>query len=248
LQPAIEQAGDAVMITTPEVDDVGPTILYVNPAMTRLTGYTAEELLGGTPRLLRGPRTDPAVLERMRAALAAGRDFTTTLVHYRKDGTEDVVEWHVSPIRNDSRRVTHLLCIQRDVHDRWESEQRIAARIDRARAEYAAAFQSLPELCFRLAGDGTILDYQATAPESLYLPPEAFLHRRMQEVLPPEIGEMTSAAIAEALQSRETVVRRYTLPIGGQPQLFEARHVPLPGNEVLAMVRSIGEETEPTVQ
>ena len=74
---------DLVMIT--EAAAKSP-IVYVNKAFTELTGYTADEVLGQSPRLLQGADTDTAVLERLKADMAAYR-CSSKATNYRKDGT-----------------------------------------------------------------------------------------------------------------------------------------------------------------
>src|SRR4030095_14308717 len=65
LNTAIEQSSESVMITTAQLDRPGPQIVYVNPAFTKMTGYAPEEVIGKTPRILQGPKTDRAVLARL---------------------------------------------------------------------------------------------------------------------------------------------------------------------------------------
>jgi PAS domain S-box-containing protein len=45
--------------------------VYVNPAFTEMTGYTAEEAIGRSPRFLQGPKSSRAALEKIRAALTS---------------------------------------------------------------------------------------------------------------------------------------------------------------------------------
>ena len=59
LLAAVEAAGEAILITSADLDAPGPCIEYVNPAFTRMTGYEANEVVGRSPRLLQGPATDP---------------------------------------------------------------------------------------------------------------------------------------------------------------------------------------------
>jgi PAS domain S-box-containing protein len=75
LRTVIGALGEAVIITGPVLDPPGPLIQYVNPAFTRMTGYTAQEVLGRAPRFLQGPNTDRALLDDLRATLAVGRSF-----------------------------------------------------------------------------------------------------------------------------------------------------------------------------
>jgi len=61
VQAVVEQSDYAVVITTAQLDPPGPEIVYVNDPVTRLTGYTREELVGATPRIHQGPATERAV-------------------------------------------------------------------------------------------------------------------------------------------------------------------------------------------
>ena len=65
----IQQANESIIITTAETDPPGPKIIFVNSAFTKLTGYTAEEVVGKTPRILQGPKTDRTVLHQLRQKL-----------------------------------------------------------------------------------------------------------------------------------------------------------------------------------
>lgn len=123
-QIAVEAAGEAVIITSAELEAPGPRIAYVNPAFTRMTGYALDEVVGKSPRILQGPRTDRAVLDRMRADLATHGSFRGEVVNYRKDGTAYTLEWHVTGARDQAGQVTHWVSIQRDISDRKALEER----------------------------------------------------------------------------------------------------------------------------
>ncbi|KQO89168.1 histidine kinase [Methylobacterium sp. Leaf90] len=124
LQAAVEASGEAILITSADLDEPGPRIEYVNPAFTRMTGYEADEVLGLTPRILQGPATERAVLDRMRAALRAGEPFQGETVNYRKDGSAYVVEWLITPVREADGRISHWVSAQRDVTERRHGEDR----------------------------------------------------------------------------------------------------------------------------
>ncbi|MFC6743396.1 PAS domain-containing protein [Methylobacterium tardum] len=72
---ALEAIGEAVLITTPEIDAPGPVIVYANPAFYRMSGYTHEEVIGRSPRFLQGPGTDRAMLDRVRKTLSRSASF-----------------------------------------------------------------------------------------------------------------------------------------------------------------------------
>ncbi len=118
LSSAVEYAKEAIMITDAELDWPGPRIVFVNPAYSRMTGYTAEESLGKTPRMLQGPKTDKAVLRRLRHDLDHGEMFEGEAINYRKDGTEYDLEWQIAPIRDADGKVTHYVAVQHDITQR----------------------------------------------------------------------------------------------------------------------------------
>lgn len=67
-----EHTDDVILITEAEpLNHPGPRILYVNAPFTRMTGYTPEEAIGQTPRMLQGPKTSLAACRRIREALNA---------------------------------------------------------------------------------------------------------------------------------------------------------------------------------
>mgnify|MGYP006434609215 CR=1 FL=1 len=119
---AINQAYNAVLITTGELDLPGPEIVYVNPALCAQTGYKADELLGQTPRILQGSLTDPAVLRQLRETIADGGFFEGQTVNYRKDGTPYLVHWNISPVFDERGQITHYVSVQSDITERERFE------------------------------------------------------------------------------------------------------------------------------
>jgi PAS domain S-box-containing protein len=115
LSSAMHQTKDSVVITDACLDSPGPRILFVNPAFTVMTGYTAGELIGRTPRILQGPDTDRAVLNRLRACLTRGEVFEGETTNYRKNGEAFQIEWQITPIRDPEGIITHFGSILRDV-------------------------------------------------------------------------------------------------------------------------------------
>jgi PAS domain S-box-containing protein len=139
LGSAVAQARESIMITDAELNLPGPKIIFVNPAFTRMTGYTAEEAMGRTPRILQGPRSDRAVLDQLRQNLERGQAFEGEGVNYRKDGSAYDQEWQIAPIRTASGNITHFLAIQRDVTARKQSDALLQASEVRYRRLFEAA-------------------------------------------------------------------------------------------------------------
>ena len=90
---------------------------------TRTTGYSEQEILGRTPRLLQSKRTDLEALAKLRAALAAWKPVEVELLNCRKDGTEFWVELSIAPVADERGWFTHWVSVQRDVTDRKQVEE-----------------------------------------------------------------------------------------------------------------------------
>jgi PAS domain S-box-containing protein len=108
-------AEDVILVSEVEpLDEPGPRIVYVNPAFTRMTGYTSEEVLGRTPRLLQGPGTCPEACARIRAALQQWQPIRIELLNYRKDGSEFWVELSITPVADDTGWFRYWVAVQRE--------------------------------------------------------------------------------------------------------------------------------------
>jgi PAS domain S-box-containing protein len=128
LVDAMRQVREAILITTAELDPPGPEIVYVNEDFCQMAGYAREELIGKTPRIMQGPKTDRSELDRLRRQLSLGKPFDGQIVNYRKDGSEYVIEWYIVPLRNDAGEMTHWMASQRDVTDRKVLEESSVTR------------------------------------------------------------------------------------------------------------------------
>lgn len=104
-----------ILVVDPNLD--GSPIVYASPGFELITGYSAAEVLGRSPKLLQGPDTDPRAVAALREAIAAGRDAYVTLLNYRADGTPFWNELSIAPERDASGRIVRWLGVQRDVTD-----------------------------------------------------------------------------------------------------------------------------------
>ena len=134
LQSVVVNTNDAVLITEAEpIDEPGPRIIYVNEAFTRTTGYTLVEVLGKTPRILQGPRTNRQALVKVRNALSKWQPVTVETINYRKDGSEFWVEFSIVAVANKQGQYTHWISVQRDITERKRTEQALRQSDERFR-------------------------------------------------------------------------------------------------------------------
>jgi PAS domain S-box-containing protein len=115
-------------ISDPSLPD--DPLVWVNPAFTRATGYSSDEVVGLNCRFLQGEGTDPGSVQRIRAALEAGEAVGETLLNYRKDGTPFWNQVVVSPVLDEAGAVTHHVGIQTDVTERVHDDRRQALELD----------------------------------------------------------------------------------------------------------------------
>ncbi|WP_316739352.1 PAS domain S-box protein [Pedobacter aquatilis] len=119
LESVVLNTTDSVVITWYNPDDNPISrIVYVNDAFTEMTGYTLEDVLTASPRVLEGPRTDQEEVSRVISELVQGRPVESTLINYKKNGEEFWTNFSVTPIADDRGKFNRWISIQRDVTDR----------------------------------------------------------------------------------------------------------------------------------
>jgi PAS domain S-box-containing protein len=119
----IEAAAESILITTADLDHPGPSIVYVNPAFEKMTGWSSTEVLGKSPRIFQGPKTDLQIFSDLRENLFSKRPWEGQTINYRKDGSEFWMEWSIMPLMSKHGEVYQYVAIQRDVSARKEAEQ-----------------------------------------------------------------------------------------------------------------------------
>jgi PAS domain S-box-containing protein len=148
LATAVEQAGDSVEIATPDY-----RLIFVNPAFTRLTGWTADEALGRTPaELLRSDQHDEAFFQEIDRTVRSGNTWKGRLISRHKNGSLIVQDATISPLRDQHGVLTHSVAVKRDVGDR---EHAIAA-LRESEERYRNVVEAQTEFVIRQRPDGTI--------------------------------------------------------------------------------------------
>lgn len=122
LDAAFEHLYNAMVITDADFDG-GPFIQRCNPAFCAMTGYTEEELIGRSPRILQGPDTDRKVIDELKRKIRGGEFFEGSTINYRKDGSSYVVQWNISPVRDADGAIVAYISIQQDITARLAAER-----------------------------------------------------------------------------------------------------------------------------
>lgn len=124
MESVIVNMQDAVVITQPlSSNDQPPTIMYVNEAFTKMTGYLPSEIIGNTPILLYGANSDETLLEHVKVSMNREEACEMTNILYKKNGEEFWVHINICPIFDEKRNITHWISIQRDITEIKKAEE-----------------------------------------------------------------------------------------------------------------------------
>ena len=117
---ALTAAANAIVITDGE-----GKIEWVNPAFTKLTGYSAEEAIGGNPRVLKSGRHSPGFYANLWATIITGNVWHGEIINQRKDGKLYTEEMTITPVRGADGQFAHFVAIKQDVTERRGLELRL---------------------------------------------------------------------------------------------------------------------------
>jgi PAS domain S-box-containing protein len=153
LETVAVKASDAIIITEAEpLDEPGPRIIYVNPAFIAMTGYSAAEVIGKTPRILQGPDSSRVALDKIRAALKTWQSVEVEVVNYRKDGTPFWVELSIVPVADASGWYTHWVSVQRDISERKQFQTALA----QSESQLNSVLENMPAIVYLKKLDGSL--------------------------------------------------------------------------------------------
>jgi PAS domain S-box-containing protein len=151
----VQTVAESILVTTADLDSPGPLIVYVNNAFEKMTGWPSSEVLGKSPRILQGSKTDTKIFNDMREKLISQGIWEGRSINYKKDGSEFWMEWSIVPLKDEYDRVYQYLAVQRDISDRVEADTRLqlarsaVSVAERARANLSRYFS--PKLVETLA-------------------------------------------------------------------------------------------------
>lgn len=120
LSRAVEQNPASVVVT-----DTEGNIEYVNPGFTKKTGYSLEEVIGKNPRILKSGKTPEKTYEVMWRTLLGGFEWKGELFNRKKNGELFWESITISPIKDNSGKISHYVAVKEDITDRKEAEEKI---------------------------------------------------------------------------------------------------------------------------
>jgi PAS domain S-box-containing protein len=211
---------------------------YLSQRVVEVLGLPAEALFAEPTVML-----DVMVeCDRQRFLTAMERALTETMtldVVVRVRRLDGELRW--CHIRSATRNVDghRQVCegVVLDVTDQKRVEDQLAESETRNQAILSA----LPDLMFVMSRDGVYLDYHARDLSALLLPPEQFIGRHMNDVLPADIARLFLPKLREVCESGVMAVAEYSLEMPAGLSHYEARIVPCGPDRVLAIIRDTSE-------
>lgn len=195
----LECLSDGIIAT----DAVDWLIVYANDAACEITGYDREELLGRSPKILQGPKTDRALLQRLHDEVSAGQYFNGQTINYRKDGTTFTMEWSISTLLDASGVPAFHVAVQRDAT--------LPARrlLDAERDAHTDALTGLPNRAHldRVMEGGTWFSTRARSALVVDLDRFKSVNDTYGHLVGDEILRLFSRRLTECLRSEDLVAR-----------------------------------------
>ena len=135
-----------VVLTDPHREN--HPIIYVNPAFTRITGYSANEAIGQNPRFLQGDDVDKAALQQAREAITEEKSVRVLQCNRRKDGSAFWNDLFLNPIFDRAGKVQYWVGLINDVSD--------AKALEKENRRWASAMQQSNEAVCVFDASGAI--------------------------------------------------------------------------------------------
>ncbi len=212
LDQVLQHTHESVIVTDADLDAPGPRILYVNRAFTDLTGYHREEVVGKSPRVLQGEKSDRSVLRRIKSALIHGEPFKGELINYHKDGTEIAVRISLKPLRDEAGDIMHWIAVHQDISE----HRRVSEALRESEQRYRSVVDSIREVVFQTDTKGRWTFLNPAWEEITGYPVHESIGSMLVNYIHPDDREMNSDLLSTLLEdSREFCHHEFRCPTKG---------------------------------
>jgi PAS domain S-box-containing protein len=217
---AVDQGPVSVVVT-----DTTGLIRYVNQRFEEVTGHSAEEVLGRTPRILKSGRTPDDVYRELWETIRSGQVWHGELLNRRKDGAVYWAALRIAPVRDTAGNITDFLAIQEDITERKQTEEALKESEARFRKIIDASFDgiaSTQEGVVLEANQGFAEMFGYTLEEVIGLPVADFIAEESRESALQRIGQHIEGSyelVGKRKDGRKILLEATarTHEIGGRP-------------------------------
>ena len=188
---AVEQAADGIVVT-----DTDGNIQYVNPAFTRMSGYSREEVVGNNSRLLKSGHHSREFYENLWKTIKAGNVWHGDMINRRKDGALYNEEARIAPVRSSTGEVVNYIAIKHDVSDLRAAEE--------AKSFLAAIVEGSDDAIISHSLEGVILTWNRGAEKMFGYCAADAIGKPISVVVAPQQAELQSQFPARVCQENGT--------------------------------------------
>ena len=155
LSHAVEQSPVSVIITDPT-----GAIEYVNPKFTETTGYTASEVVGENPRILKSGEIPAAEYGNLWETITSGKEWRGEFYNKKKSGELFWERASISPIRNSEGAITHFIAVKENISEqkKLENQLRHSQKMDAVGKLAGGIAHDFNNIMTAIIGYATILD------------------------------------------------------------------------------------------
>ncbi len=169
---AVEQSPVSVVITAKD-----GTIEYVNPTFSEVSGYSADEVIGQNPRVLKSGDTPESYYKELWDTILSGNIWHGEFINRKKSGEEFWESASISPIVNDEGEITHFVAVKQDITERKAAEAALRASEEKSRL----LLESVGEGIFGVDLDGKVAFINPAATRMLGYGPEELIGKKIHE-------------------------------------------------------------------
>ncbi|MEM2786470.1 MAG: PAS domain S-box protein, partial [Candidatus Nitrosotenuis sp.] len=201
LSVAVNQTADCVVIT-----DRNGVIQYVNEAFERESGYSKEEALGKTPRILKSDQHKSEFFEVLWKTILDGQVFKAVFINRKKSGELFYESKTITPIKDAQGNITHFVSTAKNITQQIEAEEALRKVTER----YRELFETTSELIQTVTLEGNILYVNRAWREVLGYQQEELANITLHQIVDPNylprcLDTLGRVARGEKVHSIETV-------------------------------------------
>ena len=218
--------------------DMENKVLYVNPALVRALDYKVEKDIIGKSLF---EFSDEQGIIRLQKEVLPALNSTGTwkgiLNVKRKDGSHFPAAEVCSVIKNEQGQPEYLVSIFDDITELIQTEEALRRSDSRNRA----LLEAIPDLMFRINGEGKFIDFRTHNTADLCVPPDNIIGSFIKDIFPPELANKFENEIKQTIKTGKLRIVEYelSLPIGRK--YYEARVVKSDSDEVVSIIRDVTE-------
>jgi len=197
LSHAVEQSASLVVIT-----DTNGAITYVNPKFCELTGYSAAEVIGGNPHILKSGKLPPEAYRNLWETITAGYEWQGEFHNQKKNGELFWTVASISPIKNDRGEITHFISVQEDITERKRTEELVREVL----RQQQAILDNIPDVAWLKDPESRFVAVNNAFAAWCGMRPEELTGKTDYDISPPEAAARYQADDREVMNSG---VRKY---------------------------------------